>query len=278
MIDTLTDKARLKKIDQFYKSDQNELFASDSLIQHIKFQYYKIDDNIKSGTDFCVLRIIQNEKYYISPVSSKLITYTGIFLIGLVLAGWFMYTRGKNQILDPANTVHDVSKFIAQGEIFMPDIPKSKTRNELTKSLLYSLQVHNRIHHGLAFIKSITDGKHDFRYAETDSNDPIKEKLLQMQASLIKIEQDKVVQQKEIEQNRWINEGLAKFAEIIQLNQSDQQVLADLFLSNIVKYTNASQGGIFLINDNDSSNLVVELISAYAYQFKKHITKTIPIE
>jgi len=76
----------------------------------------------------------------------------------------------------------------------------------------------------------------------------------------------------EDERRNWSMSGLAKFAEIIR-NQSDFQKLGDAIISNIVKYTNSNQGGLFVLNDENKEDVHLRLLSCYAWDKKKYIDR-----
>lgn len=97
---------------------------------------------------------------------------------------------------------------------------------------------------------------------------------------------DNIKSAREIETNRkiedekqnWVNKGLAKFSEILRTHTDDIQKHSDNILFNLVRYVNANQGVVFLLSDEfDGSNTSLELISAFAYDTKKYISKQIPL-
>jgi GAF domain-containing protein len=73
----------------------------------------------------------------------------------------------------------------------------------------------------------------------------------------------------------WANEGLAKFADILRGNNEKFEILADTIISSLVKYLNANQGGLYVINDTNSSDIYLELIACYAWNKKKYIHQRI---
>ncbi len=75
------------------------------------------------------------------------------------------------------------------------------------------------------------------------------------------------------EKRNWTNEGLAKFRETLSAH-SEIQPLCDEIISKLTKYVDASQGGVFIFNEEDKK---LELISSYAYEQKRLENKKISI-
>ena len=88
-------------------------------------------------------------------------------------------------------------------------------------------------------------------------------------------EADKLAKDKRIEEEKrsWANEGLAKLNEILR-KQVDVEELSFQILSYIVNYMNANQGGIFIRNNEDQNNILLELKAFYAFNRRKFIKKT----
>ncbi len=74
---------------------------------------------------------------------------------------------------------------------------------------------------------------------------------------------------------RYINEGLAKFAEILRTQSNDIHLLGDAFIREIVKYLGAIQGGFFLLNEDKGDEKMLELVSSFAYNRKKYMQKSL---
>jgi PAS domain S-box-containing protein len=85
------------------------------------------------------------------------------------------------------------------------------------------------------------------------------------------------VRQKENDEDnarrRYINEGLARFAEILRMQSSEMDKLGDAFIREIVRYLNAIQGGFFLLNDHEDSGQTLDLVSSFAYNRKKYLQR-----
>ena len=74
----------------------------------------------------------------------------------------------------------------------------------------------------------------------------------------------------------WSTSGLAQIGELLRTSYGSTQELFDNIIKFVVKYTKSSQGGLFLLNENEAQKHL-ELVACYAYERKKYLTKTIEI-
>ncbi len=82
---------------------------------------------------------------------------------------------------------------------------------------------------------------------------------------------------KEDRQRNWVNEGFAKFGDIMRAHNHSITALCDVAISQLVKYLGANQGAIFLIEGkgNETEPAYLNLTSCYAYDKKKYLNKQI---
>ncbi len=121
-----------------------------------------------------------------------------------------------------------------------------------------------------SFIKEVENGNLDTNLIDhtEDKTNPLAMALLSMRDKM------KLINEEEQKRN-WVTQGLAQFAEILRIQNEEIQEVADKILSSLVKYLNANQGAIFILNDDDSQNKFLELIGCYAYNKKKYLNKSI---
>ncbi|HEY9008942.1 GAF domain-containing protein [Ohtaekwangia sp.] len=79
------------------------------------------------------------------------------------------------------------------------------------------------------------------------------------------------------EQSRWAAEGLSKFMNLLKGDTLSQKNFYDKVLSFLVHYLQANQGGLFILNSDDSSDRFLELRACYAYSRKRHLQKRVDI-
>lgn len=79
-------------------------------------------------------------------------------------------------------------------------------------------------------------------------------------------------------ERQWLSEGLTKFSDILRNKDGfELSALADLILSNLIKYVGANQGAIFVL-EGDEEDQYLKMLSCYAYDRKKFIDRKIPID
>ncbi|HEX5169479.1 MAG TPA: GAF domain-containing protein, partial [Cyclobacteriaceae bacterium] len=126
------------------------------------------------------------------------------------------------------------------------------------------------------FIKGISQGNYDVKWegfsmsnAEANKHN-ISGELLAMREGMKKRQQEALRQQ-------WASEGLNQISAIIRDHQTNFELLCQHTLAFIVKYLEAQQGGIFVVNEDDENDRYIELTSCYAFNKKKFVTKRIEI-
>ena len=147
-------------------------------------------------------------------------------------------------------------------------IPKKLDAKTAIDSILLNLERAN------TYITNIADEKFDTEWKGINhDNLELNESNL---AGRLANMRDKLKEHKEAsKKDLWISSGLSKLAELIRNKQHNTQQLSDQILSFLVKYIEAQQGSLFLIDENKENYL--ELASCYAFDRKKHITKSIAI-
>ena len=83
--------------------------------------------------------------------------------------------------------------------------------------------------------------------------------------------------QVEDKKREWANNGLAKFADILRTQQDDIQKSYDTIISFLVKYLEANQAGLFIVEEKNDTTKHIQLKSCYAYERKKYLAREIEI-
>jgi PAS domain S-box-containing protein len=116
------------------------------------------------------------------------------------------------------------------------------------------------------FIEAVSTGNYNI---EIDETDDLSNKLITMRNTLRNnAEEDK--------RRNWATSGLAQIGEILRASGNIAE-LYDNIITFVVKYTGSNQGGMFLLNEDNEQDTYLELVSCYAFERKKYITKRVEL-
>jgi len=101
--------------------------------------------------------------------------------------------------------------------------------------------------------------------------------LIDLSERLSATEKEQNLRRLEDEQRNWTTQGLAKFGDIMRHNNENITILSDEVIKNLVHYINAGQGGLFILDDTDPNNVFLDMLSAFAYDRKKYLTRRITL-
>ncbi|UII33005.1 PAS domain S-box protein [Fulvivirga ulvae] len=142
-----------------------------------------------------------------------------------------------------------------------------KRSEEVKRRYASKLEAENmRVDKMTTFVETISSGSYTADLHLSTENDALFQKLFKMQEKL------RSTADEDLKRN-WMNTGLAKFGEILR-SENDLQTLSDIIIRNLVKYLNANQGGLFVVEE-ENNDRYLELKAAYAYNRKKFISKRI---
>jgi len=120
------------------------------------------------------------------------------------------------------------------------------------------------------FVEKIGDGNYNIDYTILSDKDKLGYSITSMRDKLHRLASEDA-------RRKWSTEGIAKFGAILRENTDDLKIVCDKLLSSLVSYIDANQGAIFLLNDEKKDKHFLEMVSAYAWERKKYLTKTIEL-
>jgi len=199
----------------------------------------------------------------------QLINVTSILGGVLLVIGVVLALSISRAITKPINYLRDIIDRLGKGDLV--DIDKAKVSNDEIGDMAISL---SSMAEGFGkitvFAENIGDGKYDSEFKPLSDSDMLGNALLEMRSNLKKVaEEDK--------KRNWSTSGLAKFGDILRSYNDNFDKLAEEIISNLVKYIEANQGALFIIESNDASaeEEYMELASCYAWDKKKFLEKKI---
>jgi predicted RNase H-related nuclease YkuK (DUF458 family) len=235
------------------RPDRIDLNAQKYIVNNVG----KVKAIINNLSDHYYQLIQQYDNRHLKYLLTLLVVLLSIFAINLYAI--------FNFLIQPLHQISSLSQRIAAGELVKYT---KKIQNNEIGTVFRGL---NEISEGLEKITSFADkvGKSDFNaHLEVRSEkDVLGYALLAMRDNLKKANDEE-------QKRKWTNEGLAKFVSILRLDNQDLKDLGDKIISNLVKYLNANQGGIFLYNEAKDT---LDLLACYAYERKRYIENSVPV-
>lgn len=174
----------------------------------------------------------------------------------------------------PISHLQELSKSIALGDL-SEDIKIKETGIEIKKLKQSIIEIKTGLRKISEFAKKIGQGEFDVDFTPRSDKDELGISLLKMKDSL-KIARDEEDKRKEENEVRfWTSHGITQFSELLRKYNSDFEKLTYHVIVKLVEYLEVNQGGVFTINDKDENDIYLEMISAFAYNRKKHLDRKI---
>lgn len=126
------------------------------------------------------------------------------------------------------------------------------------------------------FVKGITSKNYQVQWVDLDQGNAVKNSNT-LAGELVKMRDQMILAKQEDERRLWVNEGLAKFSQLVRNHQANLTKLSEEVIRFLAQYINAQQGGLFVLNDETDTEKFLELKACYAFDKKKFITKRIEI-
>lgn len=193
----------------------------------------------------------------------------------LVLVAIIMAVMTVRSLVVPINYVKNTLLSMSKGILPSSKIhEKGDEIGEMSKAL-------NQLVAGIkelsGFALEIGRGNYNSDFKPLSDDDVLGNSLLRMRDDLKAAAIEEAKRKREDEQRNWATTGVAKFSDILRHDNDKLDTLSYNVVSNLVVYLDANQGGIFLINDNNKSDVYIELVACYAYNRKKFLQKKIQL-
>ncbi len=197
-----------------------------------------------------------------------------IGLIGLIIIG-IVVTILSRHISQPINRVTTLMQRLSKGEVDKSMHLEMKTGDEFEQMAdAFNISIIG-LNEKTQFAQKIGNGDLEAEITLLSDDDVLGKSLIEMQNDLKKAKSEEAARQEENRIRRWSTEGYARFAEILRKNNDNLEALAFDIIQNMVKYLEANQGGLFIVNDEDQNDVFLELKACYAFDRRKFLEKKI---
>ncbi|NJM15676.1 MAG: GAF domain-containing protein [Bacteroidales bacterium] len=198
-----------------------------------------------------------------------------LFLTVFIL-GFFIWI-GRVVAQSVSNRLFNMHKslgLLANGRV--NDFVADQGNDEIAQAGALVNKLVTRMSKAAEFAMNIGQGKTDTKYEVVDENDRFGSAMNEMRDQLENARLEQEQRALEDKKRNWASQGIAKFSELLRLNNDNIHKLAYQIVSELVAYINANQAGIFVTNDDSNEDKDdLSLIAAYAYDREKYLTRTV---
>ncbi|PLX13394.1 MAG: hypothetical protein C0594_01230, partial [Marinilabiliales bacterium] len=197
-------------------------------------------------------------------------------LLGFIISA-ILFIIGIYLIMRPVsgfiNRIQRIISNMSKGKIV--DKIEVERKDELGSIVTSLNTLIEGINNTTQFSKEIGSGNLESEFVPMSDEDVLGNSLLDMRNNLQLAKDEEEKRKKEDMERSWATTGLAKFGDLLRENNDNIDEFAYNIISNLVKYMDANQGGIFFINDENKDDVHIELKGAYAFDRKKFMEKRI---
>lgn len=198
--------------------------------------------------------------------------FSVIFGIIILLSGIIIASIFVRMITRPVISLRNVLNMMGQGKLPEEKIKSSDDEiGDMTKALDFLIK---GLKDKAEFATEIGKGNFEHTYDPSSEEDTLGISLIEMRESLRKAKDEEDKRRVEDTKRNWATQGVARFAELLRQNNDNMQELSFNIVKNLVKYLEANQGGVFILNDEEQEPFV-ELSACYAYERRKFLQKKI---
>lgn len=193
-----------------------------------------------------------------------IIVESTIVIIAIILC-FILYRYARKQIKSSIDTLQDEVKILSEGNI--PET-KAQTNDEFDIILEEIHTLSGNLANVKNFALEVGKGSFDSDISVFNNQGDIGTSLAEMRDSLKNVSEEARIR-------NWTNKGSAEFGDILRKFNNNIGELSDHVITFMVKYLNANQGSIFIVDEDENGDEALQLTATYAYDRKKFIEKTI---
>ncbi|MCK5823462.1 MAG: GAF domain-containing protein [Bacteroidales bacterium] len=225
----------------------------------------------KTNTPWSLLLRTDEKEMFKSAKKTILFLLTLSILSVIVLA--FLLNILANKIIRPIKIINKTLTQIAQGKLNQTQHISISSKDEIGKMATSVNILFDNLNKTSDFAKEIGSGKLEAKFNLLSKDDVLGKSLLDMQISLNNARLEEVKRTETDDIQKWISDGITRFGEILR-NHTNIKEISDVLIRQLIDYVEVAQGSLFMINDNDTSDVFYEPLAAVAFGREKLIEKT----
>jgi PAS domain S-box-containing protein len=213
-------------------------------------------------------------KYTISGFIIGLLT-----ILFILMVDFYVKKISFSEIIDlhknnPVYLILDLSPFFIAFCAYLLSKKYIEATESLNSKLKHEFDKNKKI---FRFVEKIRIGEINAGYEVQGSDDVLGQSILDLRDNLKKNKEEEENRRKIDQQSNWVAEGLATFGEILRKDTDNLEELTYNLISTLVKYINANQGAMFVIDDEVEADKHLKMTACYAYDRRKFADKRVEL-
>jgi len=198
----------------------------------------------------------------ISDIYISIIIATLIMVLGLFVVIYFI-----KKSFSPVDDILIASQKISKGELVNL---KETSETEFGKIALSFNIISKNLEEASNISSQIANGNYDIRISEKSEKDVLSKSINKIAENLKEAKAKSILQDDNTYVQLWMRKGRFEVAEAERKSENNISDLTYNILREIVNYTGAILGGLYLYNNEKEQ---IDLVASYAYETKKQINK-----
>jgi len=279
-------KSERELLQQITMSIENDLLPGEQALLNIQERSMDSDMRVrgmKTSTKKMIHKIniliesLRNSNEYLLKQSDQIsqdakskLRYSTMFLvlISLIIL-LFVFWR----FITPLKKLSHLLTQMSIGNIEVQD--KSNSESEIRVVYGSLIKLSEKLQNATDFSKQLSTSQYESDFAPSSDQDELGNALIELRNNLQKANQEAEERRKKDQIHNWTTQGLAKFGEILRQNEDNINKLGQTIISNLVKYMNINQGGLFVQNVDEYNTETLDLVAMYAYDRDKFANKQV---
>lgn len=261
------------ELDNFKSEKETIENKKNAITDSIKIFHRAVNQHLEQMNQTASQWITNSQKKSYSTIGKSLQITEIVIIVGIVLALLTFYFILR-MLFRPLDKLQQIILQLAKGIL-----PK-KTTPRTTDEIGQILKALNKLIQGLkdtaGFSVEIGKGNFNEKFTPLSGEDVLGNSLISLSKSLQHAKEEESKRTQEDEIRNWAIQGETMVSDILR-KTSDLRKLSIELIKGIVEYLDANQGGIFILNDEDKQNIILEQTAAYAYNRDKYVDQKIPL-
>ncbi len=203
----------------------------------------------------------------------RLVILSNVFILLLVIYIFWKYA------FRPLHKLSEVANNMVLGNL--EEVLDIDQKDEIGRIANATAELAYNLKEVKTFVRHLGQGNYDVQLEMETKNRMIAEGSLFM---TLVVARDRLRQlMVENQKQTWASHGLAEFGDTLSAGDTDLKDLTSTVISQLVKYMNGNQGGLFLLNEiketaDKSAQKQLELVSCYGYSEKRRKNRKILLD